>query len=940
MRSEQQLLQELERNIDGAAVVTSTVRAARALRQQYSRQQQLAGRQGWRTPRILAWDPWLKTLWDAAVVCGAETRVLLNDTQEIELWLQVLAQDEAARQTISVEGLARQAHQAWQAMHRYRIELRDFRNDDSIDAKAFSRWAAELDTVFRRSQYLSLSQVEIALAALVRTRKLPLPETIFLVGFDRTTPLQDLLISALRELGCQVESTELESSGDAHALASVIAFAGTLEEEIESSAQWIRATLLEDPGLRIGVVTPSLEGVRDRIDATFRRVLAPSSLNIHAANVRLPYEFSLGTPVHHMPAARSAITLLAWLDSSLPQEDVSWLVVHGGFSSGPSDALAVLDRRFREREFQLGGPVTFSAFREWLTNFGNQQDRLSLRRSFERIAVAAKRLDLKKNRSYADWREAMEELLSAAEWNLLTATDSGEYQLLRRWNALLNELSSLSAVTDSVSFSEAIERLKTLAARMLFTLETRNAPVQILGASEAAGLTFDRIWWLNAQAASWPPRGHAQPFLPWGVQRAAHMPYADPATDAAFADRVTKRILRSAPAAIVSFALQESDPTTASAHAPSPEIAISPAVRSALPQVPMVAIGEFLSSQIQPPIRLESNANSTALEVVEEEPAIPFQGSQVRSGVTFLKHQAACPFRAFAEMRLEAEPVEEAESGLPAKVQGIVLHEVLQRFWDEMKSQKALLETAEDRCRQILRSHIDHALRRFREHAEEAWQRALLDIEADRIEGRLIQWLEVERRRPDFTVVKTEDKLEQVRLGGVELRCRIDRIDQLEQGMVLLDYKAGKVDSKACDGERPDEPQLPAYAVLRQNSASEEMPLAGIAFVCLHPRNVELTVVGSLAGIFPVAPGARNNPREKMSPEALLQKQEDWKTTLTRLAEDFVAGVAVVDPKKRNETCRYCAQTSLCRIREVDAFGEDENRDAVVSANGSQDFNS
>jgi hypothetical protein len=118
------------------------------------------------------------------------------------------------------------------------------------------------------------------------------------------------------------------------------------------------------------------------------------------------------------------------------------------------------------------------------------------------------------------------------------------------------------------------------------------------------------------------------------------------------------------------------------------------------------------------------------------------------------------------------------------------------------------------------------------------------------------------------------------------------------------------------------------------------MPLAGIAFVCLHPRNVELTVVGSLAGIFPVAPGARNNPREKMSPEALLQKQEDWKTTLTRLAEDFVAGVAVVDPKKRNETCRYCAQTSLCRIREVDAFGEDENRDAVVSANGSQDFNS
>ena len=42
MPTEQELLQQLGRNIDGAAVITSTVRAS-ALRQQYSRQQQAAG---------------------------------------------------------------------------------------------------------------------------------------------------------------------------------------------------------------------------------------------------------------------------------------------------------------------------------------------------------------------------------------------------------------------------------------------------------------------------------------------------------------------------------------------------------------------------------------------------------------------------------------------------------------------------------------------------------------------------------------------------------------------------------------------------------------------------------------------------------------------------------------------------------------------------------
>ncbi len=105
------------------------------------------------------------------------------------------------------------------------------------------------------------------------------------------------------------------------------------------------------------------------------------------------------------------------------------------------------------------------------------------------------------------------------------------------------------------------------------------------------------------------------------------MPYADPATDAAFAQRVTRRILTSAPSVVVSFALQENDPTTASAHAPSPDIAISPAVRSALPEIPPIAIEEFLSGEIQSTMQSESEAESSALEIVDEEPAVPFHGN-------------------------------------------------------------------------------------------------------------------------------------------------------------------------------------------------------------------------------------------------------------------------------------------------------------------------
>ena len=419
---------------------------------------------------------------------------------------------------------------------------------------------------------------------------------------------------------------------------------------------------------------------------------------------------------------------------------------------------------------------------------------------------------------------------------------------------------------DRYRFPTALDKLKTMAANTLFALETKNAPVQILGASEAAGLTFDSIWWMNAQASLWPTRGHAQPFLPWGVQRAAHMPYADPAADAAFALRATKRIFASAKTVITSFALQESDPTTASAHVPSPEIVLSPVVRNVLPDVPLVAVEDFFPDQIRAQTNADTGANSSVLQTVDEEPVVPFQESQVRGGVTFLKQQAACPFRAFAELRLGTEPLAEPESGLSAAVQGTILHEVLQNFWDEMQSQKKLLESTEEQCRQMLHGYIRHALRRFFEHADEPWQRALLEIEADRVEDRLLAWLEVEKQRSEFTVLKTEDTLEHMHLGGVELRCRIDRIDRVEQGTVLMDYKTGGVNSNACDGERPDEPQLPAYAVLRQTSGTEEKPPAGIAFAGLHPKNVEFTVIGSLPGIFPDTPGRRNNKRANLSP--------------------------------------------------------------------------
>lgn len=957
-RTEQELLQALDADIDGTVVVTSTERAARALRKRYELWQQARGNQGWLSPKILAWDPWLGTFWNSAILGSAETRVLLSELQELELWHTVLAQDEAAVRTLSSGALAETAQRAWKQMHQYRIPLQPIRRDGSVDAVAFSRWATEFERLCKKHSFLSPALLEEALAQWISLRQIALPREGFLVGLDRVTPAQKLLIDALDAAGCRVHSVQLQPAEPATSACTIVV-ARTVEEEIESAARWVRELLFKHPAERIGVVVPALEQMRGTIAATFRRILSPGSMDIRARNPALPYEFSLGTPMHRLDPIRTALSLLRWLASALPAEEISWLLVHGDFAGAideapemPSsvDARAILDRDFRERKFQMGGPVSLNAFRGWLSQAKSREQAAALRRALDRFSIAADRQRLEKVRAFAEWQEVIEELLAAARWRPLAASNSADYQLERRWNILLNNLSSLGSVAEPVSFRAATQKLEHLAAQTLFSLETSGAPVQILGVPEAAGLVFDSVWWMNARISAWPPRGKALPFLPWNLQRESHMPYADPEEDSAFALRVTRRILDCASNAVVSFAIQESDAANASSHLPDRESVLSPLVREALPATPMIAAEDFVPQELSP----ASLAGNAPLEEVREEPFVPFQGTRVRGGVGFLKLHAACPFRAFAELRLGTRPLASSVTGLSSGTQGTLVHQVLEKFWQEYKSQKTLLATTAEQHRESLRAHLRKALDEFSHHAGELWQESLLEIESERIEQRLLQWLEQEKERPDFTVLTTEDEFEHRELGGIDFDCRIDRMDRVAQGVVLLDYKTGPVNRNSCEGERPDEPQLPAYAVLRglesrgTKSPDTESPdtnaLAGVAFAGLHPKNVGLTVIASLPSVFAkdsqsqtamagesaAGGGARSKferSERSLTPLEMASQQDAWQSRLTQLAENFRAGNAEVDPKQGNTTCAYCRQMLLCRIREQQngsgEFGEE-----------------
>ena len=107
----------------------------------------------------------------------------------------------------------------------------------------------------------------------------------------------------------------------------------------------------------------------------------------------------------------------------------------------------------------------------------------------------------------------------AAGWGPGLSESSVEFQTRRKWESALDELATLDFDGVRVEFVEALEALERIARQTMFAPESREAPVQVMGPLEAAGETFDAVWFLRGGDLSWPMETRSNPLLPWPLQR-------------------------------------------------------------------------------------------------------------------------------------------------------------------------------------------------------------------------------------------------------------------------------------------------------------------------------------------------------------------------------------------------------------------------------------
>lgn len=867
----------------GATLVTANQRLARHLSAEYGSARRARGAQAWEAPDILPWPQWLERFWQDGfgLLEGDAPQPLLSPCQEQTLWERVIREAEADA-LLQVPAAARAAREAWQLLHGWRLPLASAAEYSNEDAGAFGRWAAAYRRHAGQHGYLDSATLADAVARAVARGRARGPRVLLLAGFDEFTPQQQALLDAVRAAGSRVEAL----APPARAPRAARLACPDARAELRAAAAWARARL-ESGARRIGIAVPDLAARRVALVREFDEALAPPAL-LPGVPVTRPYNLSLGEPLAGVPVVQAALAILEAGHERMPFALAS-LLVRSPFLAGHGEeaaARARFDARLRQRgEESVSAHGLMSEAQKAAA--GAPRLAAQLRAWRDRLPVSSKRF------TPSGWSEQFARLLAAIGWPGDGAPDHGRVRALEAWRELLAELSAQDAFTPRLGYGEALALTRRLALERVFQAPAPATPVQVLGLLETAGLEFDCLWVLGVDDETWPRSPRPNPFLPHALQRRHRMPHASAERELEFARALTARLMASADEVIFSHAASDG----------VEQRRVSPL---------LLSLPELRAADLPPPVEEIAGRQfaARALERLRDQqaPALP-EGSTVAGGTALLQRQAACPFRAFAELRLGARAPEQPEPGLDASERGKLVHEACKHLWQALESHATLCALPAD----ALAAHIDAAVAAALDHSARDRAHTLdgrfRDLEARRLATLLRDWLELEKQRAPFRLQGAE-VAQPITLGGLTLSARLDRIDRLDDGSaVIMDYKTGAPSIRSWEGERPDEPQLPAYALAVQ-------PLAALLFAQLRPGELAFKGVAAHDGVAPRIKAATAEP-------SWGERLAGWRTVLTRLAGDFRRGDARVDPKDFPGTCEHCGLEALCRVHEQGVMPRD-----------------
>ena len=835
-----------------------------------------SGKQGWRSIDTLPLTRWVKRLWQeyTARVFTADM-LLLSPEQEQIIWENILRQAPENKHLLQISATAELARSAWGVLKQWRV---DFANPDlqtTEDGAVFQRWAQQFAQTCAEQHWLDTNSITAVVSAKIESGEIIPPSHLLLAGFTEITPAHQSLLDACAAVGTEV--TIYRSPAKSNQVARL----GIEDEdgEILTMARWSKAIADVQPDATICCVVPDLENLRPRILENFSAVFAQKNDYVLDHTI-LPFNISAGKSLALYPVIHTALQILKLPKSPMALADLSNLIRSPFIAHAKSEQFSrarLVSKLYKDNIAQIS-----------LQELLQHPETARCPDLCDALQAVLKNMPVKKNlHPLSVWVNIFMQRLNHGGWPGERSLNSPEYQTAETWLKILADFVSFEQMLGPVNYYDALHYLVYLTTAQIYQPESPETNIQILGALEAAEISFDYLWVMGLDDTNWPQAPKPNPFIPQRLQKTLNMPHATAERELAFTQELTAQLRRGGDTVIFSYAMQLEDM----------QLRVSPIIAD----IPEMSVTDLILAEYHAPD--QQIFATRAMETLSDElaPAIG-ENEKVSGGTTIFKNQAACPFKAFAISRLQARKLEPVTLGLRPTERGNILHKAMELLWHQLGDQQQLKALSAEEEQELIAHCIEESIDEHVANKSKS-NRYYLTLEAQRLQKLISQWLWREKERPFFSIKSLEQK-QVTSFGNIPLTVCADRIDSLPGGQeIIIDYKTSKqLSISAWYGERPDEPQLPLYCVLNAEKTG------GIMFARVNPMIMKWEGVSAeplqIKGV-------------KTSEISWAEQIGEWRNTLANLAANFYRGDAKVDPKKNQQTCKQCHLQTLCRIHET-----------------------
>gem|GEM_PF-3077728 len=888
---------------------------------------------------IAAINTWLESLRDHLLLNKRFSKHILNkklcSSFESQLiWNRTIASSENIPSLVNKNDFIRQIQSAYDICSGYLIDDATLLADATPETELFLQIKKHYLNELEKHSLIDIYQF---LSMLVSSGNGLVIDQVILYGFSELTPLYRKVLETVCVKELIFVDIQNENSDTS------LYTCDTEEEEITHAATWAKQKiqLLDSQQahggaennsgeIPIAIVVPDLASKKHKIERSLFKHLEPELyISKKASLIPNLFDISAGDALDSAHIIKSACLLPQLAQNKLSTTNLKYLFASPYWGEGVSawrhNIIAKMARlpegyvnlyqilpeqsSTDPRELDLKGqPQTHSARHEQTSlsqlEKENGEHEILTRIRREKTALA-------KNRMPSVWVEYFKSLLKTAKFPGPSPLSSYEYQIVKRFFSALDEIESLDAIfTAPIRFEKFEEILKLKLTAEVFHPEVKQPKVHVLGLMEAAGLRFQHCLVMGLTESTLPQPAKPHPFIPVSLQRERQTPRSSPERELDYANRFFDALVSGSKNITLGYA-KEIDSQVAS---PSP------------------LLSPYQKANTQPSLsqNLEIRKKSTFSKLLQaaisfdkydyiklgNAPVIPKQ-SRIRGGAYLLDLHWVNPLFAFFKYRLGVDKSETLDIGLNARVRGTLIHALLHGLYSKFSNRQAI---------QTFVDSDDH-LMKIQQEAKSLMLSSGGDIkylselnfayELEHIAKVALHSLNFDANRNEDFKIETLEKEYEVYINNRVFSTRIDRIDNIDSNLIVIDFKTGKSALTGLLKNPITDHQLPFYA------SAINYGVSAVAYMETQPNKAILHGIRD-PDVSMSEFTAIDKSKSSELPKTWSAATDVWRSCITDRVSEIVAGQVHYQARVRSKQSFYNHYLAAVRPEEIEPNHDDD----------------